>query len=740
MKGSNLSINAGSAQRLSENTYTLKNELATKGIGGLNSNSALYTMNYTYNPQGWLTKINDAIAGPFDDTPCDGGSSSFTNSTELFYLKLDYDQKEASMPHDVQKNGNISSMLYQVNGKQTKGYSFNYDFLDRLTDATYGQFDVLAWTNSDFYTSNYSYDVRGNLLTLRRRQQSLERYGTSECFIPETIDSLTYSYQPNSNKLKQVVEHAPCPRMIILPDTIDRDITYAAELLVADKTYIDGRANVNLYADDELQVLDTLVVSNGTGITTSYSICPDSMGHSDGFVQTSLNGEYAYDNTGNMITDPNKGITIAYNHLNLPYKYTRNSGVPQELKIQYDATGRKLYQAHYKNGQMISRRDYIDGIEYKNDTLDAYYHETGRAKFDSQGNILMEYDLKDHLGNVRVRFADKNGNDEIDLNLTGADDEILSVNHYYPFGLIQQGIWQKTDTGNDNRYAYNNKEYQDEMDIKMYHYGARMMDPALGRWTSTDPLADAYINISPYAYVANTPLNAVDPDGERILFVNGYWNGWIGGLIGSSYPGKKYWGNGFTKAAQLFFSDYSKVGDRNYIDGSSWFGGDDSGGQRKRRGYKYAKKNYASLTEGLADGETFKLVTHSEGGAFGAGIAEYLMEQGHTIESVLHLSTDEGDEFSTPAETTTYQLGYGGDWVTGNKEISGTDVIGVVDKFSSKSGKRKYAHGSTKGASVFKDIKALIKAVADGSTGVNVTESSSGVKFEFIKDNRNGNK
>lgn len=69
-----------------------------------------------------------------------------------------------------------------------------------------------------------------------------------------------------------------------------------------------------------------------------------------------------------------------------------------------------------------------------------------------------------------------------------------------------------------------------------------------------DPLAVEYAPISPYAYVANNPVNAIDTDGRRILFVNGYWNSWIGGMIGSSYPGKKYWGNGFTEAAQRFFT------------------------------------------------------------------------------------------------------------------------------------------------------------------------------------------
>ena len=92
---------------------------------------------------------------------------------------------------------------------------------------------------------------------------------------------------------------------------------------------------------------------------------------------------------------------------------------------------------------------------------------------------------------------------------------------------------------------------QNEFDLNWLDYGARFYDPTIARWVSVDPLADAYAPIPPYVYVANTPINAVDPDGERILFVNGYWNGWIGSLIGSSHPGKKYWGSRFTQARKV---------------------------------------------------------------------------------------------------------------------------------------------------------------------------------------------
>ena len=43
---------------------------------------------------------------------------------------------------------------------------------------------------------------------------------------------------------------------------------------------------------------------------------------------------------------------------------------------------------------------------------------------------------------------------------------------------------------------------------------ARQYDPATGLFTTMDPLCEKYYHISPYAYCAGNPVNAVDPDGK----------------------------------------------------------------------------------------------------------------------------------------------------------------------------------------------------------------------------------
>ncbi len=43
-----------------------------------------------------------------------------------------------------------------------------------------------------------------------------------------------------------------------------------------------------------------------------------------------------------------------------------------------------------------------------------------------------------------------------------------------------------------------------------------MYDPAIGRFSTMDPLAEKYYSISPYAYCANNPVKYLDPDGRVI--------------------------------------------------------------------------------------------------------------------------------------------------------------------------------------------------------------------------------
>ena len=68
----------------------------------------------------------------------------------------------------------------------------------------------------------------------------------------------------------------------------------------------------------------------------------------------------------------------------------------------------------------------------------------------------------------------------------------------------------------ENPYQYNGKEIFKDFGFNSYNYGARWYDPAVGRFSGVDPLADAahLISWSPYHYSYNNPILYVDPDGR----------------------------------------------------------------------------------------------------------------------------------------------------------------------------------------------------------------------------------
>ena len=70
-------------------------------------------------------------------------------------------------------------------------------------------------------------------------------------------------------------------------------------------------------------------------------------------------------------------------------------------------------------------------------------------------------------------------------------------------------------------YGFNGMENDNEISGagNSLDFGARMYNSRLGRWFAKDPLEAKYTSLSPYNFVANMPIVAIDPDGRDIVIV-----------------------------------------------------------------------------------------------------------------------------------------------------------------------------------------------------------------------------
>ena len=115
------------------------------------------------------------------------------------------------------------------------------------------------------------------------------------------------------------------------------------------------------------------------------------------------------------------------------------------------------------------------------------------------------------MGNQRVLFSDTNGDGSIDANT-----EVLQTTAYYPFGMKMEGNFTQN-TGRENNYLFNGKELDTDFGLNWYHYGFRMYDPAIGRFTGVDPISDKFPWVSTYNYAENEPIANIDLHGLQKL-------------------------------------------------------------------------------------------------------------------------------------------------------------------------------------------------------------------------------
>ncbi len=277
-----------------------------------------------------------------------------------------------------------------------------------------------------------------------------------------------------------------------------------------------GHTNSGATTFGDMDIL-SYTYDDGNKLLSVTDTANKTYGFKDG---TNTNDDFEYDADGNMTLDRNKGITdITYNHLNLPKTVSiDNSEHTGTITYIYDATGTKLKKT-VSEGSSLTETDYAGNYIYKNGNLEFFNQPEGIVEKEADGYKYV-YQFKDHLGNIRLSYSDRDNDGKIDVLRNDADvdgdndyaHEILEENNYYPFGMKHKGYNNLIiSTNKALDYKFNGVELNEDLGLDLYEMPLRQYDPAIGRFTSIDPVT--HHSMSPYVAFDNNPVFWADPSG-----------------------------------------------------------------------------------------------------------------------------------------------------------------------------------------------------------------------------------
>jgi hypothetical protein len=483
-----------------EFNYYLQGPLARLELGDITRK--VQGMDYAYTLQGWSKGVNSNYIQSGIDMGQDGSSPAAAAKDVIAYslyyhpndyapidnTRLAFNQQyvpTGTAPLNLY-NGNIAAMTLSNkqlwNGLPT-GRMFNYDQLHRLT-----KFRVLPSISGSPWPGAFT-DPQEYTMSLSYDGNgnilSMQRKGRNINGSTD-MDNLTYRY----------------PRDPVTNHLLGNQLTHINDAVPAGTDY-------------------------------------------DSDIEDQQDGNYQYDQMGNLTEDQQSGISEV--------KWNLYGKVKEIVKVDgshtyyfYDPAGRRVRKSE-QNGT---------------DTWHTYYvrDATGNVlavykQLQSEGNVFANpvwkeqhiygggrigmwipeiemteglqppgpgsnqytigdhrYELTDHLGNVISVISDKVIG--VDVGSNGSidyyDAEILSASDYYAFGMLMPG---KTWNDANYRYGFNGQEKSDDISGAGNHTTAEYWeyDTRIGRRWNIDLVSKP--DFSGYAVLGNNPMAMVDPNG-----------------------------------------------------------------------------------------------------------------------------------------------------------------------------------------------------------------------------------
>ncbi|EJL74398.1 DUF6443 domain-containing protein [Chryseobacterium populi] len=402
---------------------------------------------------------------------------------------FEYDYQNRLLKHTHQVDSNAAVVL-AINTYNELSQVANKKVGDNLQSIDY-KYNIRGWLSkindpANLGTKLFAYDIKYNNPT--PDTNAIPKYNGNIAEVnwktggDTSLRRYTYNYD-SFDRLLSATYSKPdvtVPASNAYGESAEYDINGNIKRMVRNG---DADANTAINIDDIGYIYD------GNRLTSATDATPNPSGLNGG-------GAITYDNDGRMLTDAAHSMTGAeYNHLNLLKKIKRNADV---FSYNYRADGTKVLSTSLVAGQ-TTNTDYLDGFQYKEGILQ--FVPTAEGYYDFAKNRYI-YQYKDQLQNVRVSYYSKS-----------SLPTIIEINNYYPFGLKHQGY--SNYPGNPSyKYGFQKQELQDTGFIS---FKWRNYMPDLGRFFTTDVLAEDYRYQSPYNFSENAVVNHLELEGLEAI-------------------------------------------------------------------------------------------------------------------------------------------------------------------------------------------------------------------------------
>lgn len=430
------------------------------------------------------------------------GTSSTTDYEELSYdaggnvtsrrlrdgnsIALSYDVLNRLTTRDLPGIEPTVTLGYDLLGRMTSAsdgshsLSFTFDALGRnLTQVSplgtaSSQFDAagrrtrLTYPGSGLYV-DYDYLVTGDMSVIRENGAT-SGAGVLATYAYDSLGRRTSLTRGNGTVTSY--DYDPVSRLDELVQNLDgttSDLTLTFIRSPSGQIASTSRSNDN-YAYTRLANANVTDSHNGLNQLTANG--GTSLNHdARGNISTVGSSSYGYTSENMLVSGPGS-VTLSYDPLLRLYQTTGSA----TTRFAYD--GHSLI-AEYDGSSSLQRR-YVHGPGV--DEPIVWYEGTGTSD--------RRWLHADERGSV-VAISDSTG------NLVGGR------NRYDEYGNLQGA----TITG---RFGYTGQAWLPE--LGMWHYRARIYNPALARFMQVDPLGYGD-GLNVYAYVSGDPMNLADPSG-----------------------------------------------------------------------------------------------------------------------------------------------------------------------------------------------------------------------------------